>query len=111
MSEEQRLAKHQHESLGGREPLFAVSTTLRLVLEARGNGFATVGLDGFVKEGLRWRPDLDAIADFSSVEASSWRDRCDRCFDEARGFLNAMASKGERAFSVTLMSEDEWNEG
>jgi len=66
---------------------------------------AVLGIEGFRIRAAQTVPDMQAIADFSTLAELPWSDRVARSVAEARAFLDAM-NDPELLFDLALVREE-----
>jgi hypothetical protein len=71
-------------------------------------GFAILGVEGFVVRDDKVKPDLDLIADFSSLleHAGEWESLAARTREEAQTFVQGVPPS--RHLNFTVVSEEEF---
>ena len=73
---------------------------------------AIIGIEGFMLQNEEIIPQLDAIADFSSVASTDWKTYQATCNKAAKYFLKEM-NNDERTmlFNFVVQSKSEWENG
>lgn len=75
------------------------------MLAAKQAGFAVIGIEGFrILDGGGIRPNLDEIADFSSVSTTTFDELVRQCFEAANFFLQKMNVEGKSDGYCFVMS-------
>jgi outer membrane lipopolysaccharide assembly protein LptE/RlpB len=68
---------------------------------------AVVGIEGFHLRGTNVVPDMDLIADFSSLESLPWRERCSGSLEASRVFVKEKATKPETLLAFEVQAHTE----
>lgn len=72
------------------------------------NDLAVIGIEGLIYEDGKFIPQLDLIADYSSLHPVSWTSYKGTCNSAARAFIASSKSPGDLYFSFVISSYDEF---
>ena len=96
-------------TLRGGELYLPLGAALDLIRVCEENGLTVVGVEGFVIDGGKTAPLMDAIGDFSGTAAKSWEEYRRLNNGAAEVFLKNRRPDDRVAYSVTVLSEPEWH--
>lgn len=64
--------------------------SLQFIETCRRNGLAVIGIEAFTNREGSLTPQMDRIADFSTLKAESWDQFCEKCYEASLSFLQKM---------------------
>ncbi len=125
LSEAQSIADFYHRGIvRGGELYLSVPEALAFLDVCREQDLTVVGVEGFVLEEEKLKPQQEAIADGSSIEASTWPEFQEKSNRFAEAFLHALKAcpglslprtpirgsggRPELVVNLTTLSEEEW---
>jgi len=82
-------------------------TALDFVAACQEKDLAVLGLEGFILDSGKLRPQLDMVADYSSAEKSTWEMFRDYCNRSAQKFLRSISPRSGLVFSIVIKARDE----
>jgi len=112
MNTEQQLYE-KYRLLGivsGEELVLPTRYAKQLVDSCEESNLAIIGIDGFTTLNGTIRPELEVIADFSSVQESRWNKYRQRCNQAAKRFLSNFQHRDNLSFSFTMLNREEWKQ-
>ncbi|MCZ8049795.1 MAG: hypothetical protein GPI90_20905 [Microcystis aeruginosa K13-05] len=93
----------------GGELYLPISHSLKFLQDCQQNELAIIGIEGFIYEEGEISPQLDLIADFSSISASDWQNYQNICNSAAKNFLLGVNIKDKSmVFNFVILSRSEW---
>lgn len=105
--EEQLIEQYRSQGVfSGGELYLNPQVALQVVVHCSEVDLAVVGVEGFSLKDNRLIPQLDTIADWSSLSARTWQEFRMACNRETKNFL--MNLPGDIVVNLALLSENEW---
>lgn len=89
----------------------SINESLEFIEECHKNKKAIIGFEGFIREGKYVIPQLDCIADFSSLlkTETSWEEIVDISYKDSKRILSEKINDTDWVYEFVIFDENKWN--